>query len=434
MSRGKTIVVFIMLGLLATVLVSGIGFAQDQVQIARPFDGATVRETVNVLIPVSSIPVDGFISAYIDDRFCGGASSKSEDGQHYVYRWDTKVPLRGMDDSDIQQPRDGKHTIAVRAHDSMGMEIGKEKQIIVYVKNNASADMPAGGIKLRYDHRVGATNNYRFKYTMDLKEVGGAKSFTAATGEAIEGAEGTIRRSIEDIMPDDSALVRQKLTSTLMAYQRGQAVPASWVMPKSAYNVEDSTGHITYMMSSSSTGSPIAIDLPNLPTQKVRIGDTWSQADKVFRDVISGNGATLVATSTLEGLEWEGGYPCAKIKTTFSGRARIPFSQIITQPVSISGEMTIYFAYQLGKVVSATTEAIAQADVPQSVVSQLNQSATAQMGPSGNSVFGTGGIDPELAGNTMPGIPSGLGVTGATDQGQTVNVKLAIKQRLELAR
>jgi hypothetical protein len=381
MLRARYLIGIIFLVVLA-VLSSSVALAE--LEIKRPLDGATVRETVRVIVPAESVPMGGFISCYIDERFraavAASEQARTETGD-FVYFWDTKAENPDPDlPPDQRKARDGRHTITVQTYDAIGKSQGEPKTITVYVKNNASSDMPADGLKLRYASRVGLWNKYEFKYTLDVKSIQGATDVASSAGEAVEGAEGVIKRSIEDVLSDSTALVRQKQVGMVRVYQAGQAVPATWISPKAGYDVEDSMGKIISRITSTSPGTAVTIDLPNMPEYRIRIGDTWSQPEKVLRDAMTGEASTFNSTSTLEGLEWESGYPCAKIRTTFYGVARIPFSKSFREPVSMNGEMLTYFAYDTGKLVYCVTTVKAKTSVDPSVVNSLTQQRMPQGG------------------------------------------------------
>lgn len=418
MSRGKSLIALVILCGAALFSLSPSGSAQSVTRIARPVDGATVREIVNIMVPVSSIPEGGFITCIVDGRYQCATDSQSEDGKYYVYRWDTKAVEVSPETGEIKgRPKDGKHVIIAQAYDSQGKRTGQPTQVTVYVKNDASADMPSNGIKLRYKDVPGSANTYHFKYTEDIKSVEGATALAKAVGEAVEGAEGTVSRSIEDSVYGDSFLVRQKLADTLVLYYAGAPVAQPDFQPKSEYHVEDTTGHVTYIMSSSSPGTPVGIDLPILPAKPIKIGDTWVEPMKIFKYALTGESARMNTTNTLEGLEWEGGYPCAKIKTQITGSIRLPYSTLVTRSLSITGEATTYFAYRIGKLISFTVRANAEPEIESSAMSAAIQKIMTMKGATNS-----GDVANALSGGGSSGGPGS----------QTVKVKLEFKQVLEL--
>lgn len=418
MSRRKSVIGTVMLSCLVLLALSVSAFGQGMMRIARPMDGATVREVVNVLVPASAVPEGGFITCIVDGRYQCATGDLSEDGRYYVYRWDTKAVEVSPETGEIKgRPKDGKHVIIVQAYGLDGKKTGQAAQVTVYVKNDASADMPSSGLKLRYKSVPGSASRYHFKYLENIKSVEGATGLAKAIGDSVEGAEGVVTRSIEDKVYGDSVLVRQKLSKDLSFYYAGTQIPQPNLLIKSEYHVEDSTGHVTYVMPSSSPGVPIGVDMPILPSKAVKIGDSWVEPMKVFKYALTGESAKLNATSTLEGLEWEGGEPCAKIKTQFSGTVRLPYVTLVRRPLSITGEATTYFAYRTGKLISFSVRATAEPEIGSQVLNTwFQQIMTAR----------------NAAGSDVSAAPPAQATSGPGDQ--TVKVKMEFTQLLELVR
>ncbi len=404
MSRRKSVISAVMLSYVVLLAASVAAYGQGAMRIARPVDGATVREVVNILVPASAVPEGGFITCIVDGRYQCATSTESDDGRYYVYRWNTKAVEVSSETGEVKgRPKDGKHVIVVQAYSgSDGKKIGSPAQVTVYVKNDASADMPSNGLKLRYKNKPGTAAQYHFKYMENIKSVEGATGLAKAIGDSVEGAEGAVTRMIEDKVYGDSVLVRQKLSKVLSFYYAGTEVPKPDLAIKSEYHVEDSTGHVTYVMPSSSPGIPIGVDLPILPGKAVKIGDSWVEPMKIFKYAITGEAAKLNATSTLEGLEWEGGQPCAKIKTQFSGTVRLPYVTVVRHPLTITGEATTYFAYRIGKLISFSVNATAEPEIPtgtlntwfQQIMSAKNAGGEASAGSSGTGITGGSGDQP----------------------------------------
>ncbi len=394
--------------------------AQSAIRISRPLDGATVRETVNVLVPVSSVPQGGFITCMIDGRIKAATDGVSQDGNAFVYRWDTKAVEVSSETGEIKsRPKEGKHTISVQAFGADGKKTGKATQITVYVKNNASADMPANGLRLKYNNTIGSINQYHFKFTVSIKSIEGATALAKAVGENVEGQEGTVERSVEDRMDGDSVLIRQKLIDTLILYYAGTAIPQPDVA-KAEYRVEDSLGHVTYVMASSSPGIPIGVDLPIFPARPVKIGDTWIEPMKILRYALTGETARLNATSTLEGLEWEAGQPCAKITTQFSGMIRPP-STMLKEPINVTGTATTYFSYKAGKVVTFSVVAQAEPEIDSQALSSWFQQIMQAKKVAGG----------ETAAVDTYGTNTGAGTQNA---GAKAKVKMELRQTIQLVR
>jgi len=441
MSRGWWIMV---LALLVAMVVCAPGtlYAQSAIEIARPLDGATVRETVRVIVPASSVPSEGYVAVSIDGRRRSALAPDEESGA-YVYLWDTK----GLDpDANLppaqRQPKEGPHTITVQAFDAAGKKFGEPKQISVVVKNKASELMPASGMLLRYNRKVGPVSKYKFSTVSNLSDIAGAKELADTIGQAIEAAEYVVDQSTEDLRPDGTALVRQKPDGDIKIGSGGRMISIPNLKVKAAYRIEDGCGRTTGNIESIASGEKVVVELPNLPVQRVRIGDSWTEVDNVFQDWSSGSNMAMSVTSTLEGVEWQGGYPCAKIRSVYSGTKKLPSSTILTDAVPIRGERITYFAFQVGKVISTETTAIITGQVPRSTIGSLSEkimSAYTTKFPSLSSSGATGG-PPGGSGFNMPNEapPGGMfnspsdsfGGTGSTSD--TVKVTFEIKQKVEL--
>lgn len=348
--------------------------AQTQVKIARPLDGATVRETVRIMVPASSVPSGGYVSLSIDGRR-RSALAKDTESDTFVYEWDTKAldPDANLPMAE-RQPTEGSHRIAVQAYDAAAKKYGNPVEISVIVKNKASELMPASGLLLRYARKIGASSRIRFLSETNLKDISGARELAATVGQSIEAIDFIIAQSVEDIRPDGTALIRQKLDSAVKIGGAGRMMPVSkeTIKAKAAYRIEDGCGRTQGFIESRAQGEALVVELPNLPVQRVRIGDQWADVDNVFQDWASGSNMSMNCSSTLEGVEWEGGYPCAKIKTIFSGTKKLPNSTILTESIPMKGERITYFAFQVGKVISCETTVTLSVDMEQSAIGSLS--------------------------------------------------------------
>lgn len=408
MSRDRFFLAVRLLGVLAAVLLPALVYAQSGIRIARPLDGATVRETVNIMVPVSAVPAGGFVGFYVDGQFRCASSEQIRNDAYFVYRWDTKAtnPDTSLSD-DVRKPREGKHTVAVQAYDGpegYQRKVGSPATIVVYVKNSASMDMPAKGLKLAYSYKTGSTSKYQFRNTMTIQSIQG-DSTISASGDLTTGVQGTVTRNVVDLMSRSTAMIRQKLVGDLMQIAQGSAVPDRTRTYRSVYQVEDDLGHVDSVMASSAPGLGITVEFPVLPSRSVRIGDTWEARERVLRNVMTGKATAMKTVSTLEGLEWQGGYPCAKIRTVFSGEVKLPYTDVVTEPVSLNGEMLSYVAYKVGKLISAGCTVNAEATVDASALAGLKSRTT--IGTSGISVPGGMPGMPGMPGG-MPGMPGGM--------------------------
>jgi hypothetical protein len=447
----------------SAILAGMISAANAEIQLVKPVDGSTVRETVNILVPVSSIPPSGFVAYTIDGIFKAAMATKTPDGESFIYKWDTKALDISLPANE-QRVREGQHTIMVQACDAGGKVVGPQRQVTVYVKNQLNADMPSSGLKLRYRMKPGSKDKYAFRYVLNIKSIAG-KTDGADYLKDIEGAEGAIIRSVEDAMDDDSSLIQITPSGTLRTLSAGRSIPVT-LNETPYYCVQDGTGHADYSIKSSQSGQAVSLNLPILPAGKVKIGTTWRSRETVFKDILSGVSVDLPLSNKLESLEWEKGYPCAKIVSTFSGSVRVPFSKMVPGSVNVTGERITYFAYQTGRIVSSTTTATADADVSGNVVKGYSDALLPKkVEEAPRPAASRGGGNNRAPGMALPGgipMPPGMGgmeedmdrppvppmapsVDGMPEDGiipqagpgtpasvpETVNIKVEIKQYIE---
>ena len=80
MCRSRTAIA-VVIACVGVIALSLSAVAQSELRIVRPVDGATVRETVSILIPVSCVPMNptpGFIACSIDGVYEAASAEKSE--------------------------------------------------------------------------------------------------------------------------------------------------------------------------------------------------------------------------------------------------------------------------------------------------------------------------------------------------------------------
>jgi len=304
---------------------------------------------------------------------------------YFVYSWDTKLVDSNTDLPQAERmPRDGKHTIGVQACDRNGNRLGAIKKITVVVKNHlSSSDLPSREVRLRYKYKPETATKYAFECKIDLKSVRGKDpSVIRAIGEGIEGSTGVVKRFIEYVS-NGSAFISEDLLGIVRRYNGDRLVLDNSITSKQLYQTEDALGNYT-RLSTQSPGALVTVELPHLPDQPVGIGDVWRLKNKVFWNPIGAQAVEVQTRSVFEGLEWQQGYPCAKIRTVFSGSVSIPFSNIMTTPVQVDGETLTYFSYGLGKVISSTTKATATGSL---ATASIDSALRASL-PPGSSLFG----------------------------------------------
>lgn len=342
-----------------TLFVLDSAFAQTPFTIRRPPDGATVREKVNIDIPRDSIKPGGFVAFYIDDKFHSAQSPRENSGNNFTFVWDTKG-------SDIA---DGEHTIRAVLFDPAGdSTVAVEEKETSEIKLTVANKIKNGPttLTLRYKYRGGSL----MEYGRNAKSliVGGVSSNAMTTSDqTLNEMKSRLLLSVEDVRPrEDVALVRNKLTA-LSILEQGQETsfpvdqlsgsmyqelkPAS--QGRVGYETGTGVGTAEFLARGLSVNN--TLELPVLPDEPITVGKTWQSRGQ--RLDIPGLPPALqpkvTLTSKFEGLEWESGYPTAKIRQTYEGAAGkdMQFSGIdVTQP-TINYQRDIYVAYKSGTLV-----------------------------------------------------------------------------------
>jgi hypothetical protein len=106
---------------------------------------------------------------------------------------------------------------------------------------------------------------------------------------------------------------------------------------------------------------------PDLPAQKIKIGDTWSETDTI-NEISETEEVVMIleSTNTFEGIENVGGYECVKIVSQIHGpRNGTQNAQGITLTTKgdVEGVMTWYFAYKEGFFVKSIMESTAESSI-----------------------------------------------------------------------
>jgi hypothetical protein len=237
--------------------------------------------------------------------------------------------------------------------------------------------------------------------------------------------------AVEDKYPDQSAILRNKMTD-LTVRQGGQETEYPLEqLPKSLYQQVSPLGYVLYQNETPSfeqfaqLGVPVdtTLLLPKLPERPVRVGDRWvSSKERLDMPGTPPNQQPIVAMeSTFEGLEWEGGYPTAKIHQVFDsskGGFKTPksiiFGNIPVESPQIKYERDIYIAYRSGTLVKM----VRTMEVTGKSGSAAEGAGAAGMRGGGAAMMGSGG--PMAAGGLVGagGPPGGAAGYGSMMQQQ----------------
>ena len=319
---------------LATVLVAG-AFAQGTFTIRRPVDGSKVREVVKVRIPKNSIPEGGYIGVLVNGKFLEAVVPDVE-GDDYVYSLDTKA----------RKLADGPLSIeTVLYFYSQGAPMVLNRSSVNVVLDNSSSIQQSNpdGFLLRYkfvpgrEYTYNRTDSTVVSFVTQAQAQLGSRAAEIVLGQRDiryviahhnnYGSEGLLRfqalpekgkdyayiiTSGSDqptkFMADEMAPIFMRVTNT------GREVFSSWPQ----YFPLEGTAPV------SRTDLLALFPLGILPSRRVEVGDTWEAAipltnfDLEKAEVTEDFVENVTGRATLEAVEWEQGFPCAKIRSELS--------------------------------------------------------------------------------------------------------------------
>jgi len=135
--------------------------------LLRPKEGATVRETVKIMVPRRSVPPNGFASLFVDGVFHVAQAPPENSSKPVAFLWDTKAKLTDPTlPEDKRSVSDGEHQIEVRTFSDDG-KLAERAAVNVRVSNLLPI-RKGQPIYLGYRFKVGDATKYAYRY--DLKE------------------------------------------------------------------------------------------------------------------------------------------------------------------------------------------------------------------------------------------------------------------------
>ena len=319
---------------LATVLVAG-AFGQGTFTIRRPVDGSKVREVVKVRIPKNSIPEGGYIGVLVNGKFLE-AVVPDEEGSDYVYNLDTKA--RKLADGPLNI-----ETVLYFYTQGAPMVLNRSSVNVVLDNSSSIVQSNPEGFLFRYKFTPGREYTYNRTdqtvvsfVTQAQAQLGSRAAEIVLDEQNIRyiiahhnnyGSEGLIRfQALPEKGKDYAYIVTQlspepkKIMANEMApiYMRvtntGREVFSSWPQ----YFPLEGTSPV------SRTDLLAIFPLGVLPTRRVEVGDTWEASiplenfDLATAELSDDFIENLTGRATLEAVEWEQGYPCAKIRSELS--------------------------------------------------------------------------------------------------------------------
>jgi hypothetical protein len=194
----KTILGATVLGLAITMPMAA--SAQVPFKVARPQDGARVRETVRIQIPRTALTNVKYLALSVDGKFRAGlgvpspvfekngkAKSITTDVLAYdetsvSILWNTKTLTPDpKNPSLLEGVEDGPHAVEIIAFDGNNKRIGRQS-LTLEVDNKGGLRVPADGILLTYRFQVGDETHYSQK--TDVEYLGENKPAALGAGFA----------------------------------------------------------------------------------------------------------------------------------------------------------------------------------------------------------------------------------------------------------
>ncbi|MCH8275359.1 MAG: hypothetical protein IH851_11275 [Armatimonadetes bacterium] len=317
------------------ILVSS-ALAQAPFTIVRPIDGALVREVVEIQMPKGSVPRGAFIGVSVDGKFLvATVPVESEDKETIVYRLDTKA----------RNVEDGDHTIAVTLYVNIDgkPQIADRSEVNVHVGNHEGIEVPEDGLLINYKFVAGTESVYQVEHGVLVSTLTEVQNRIGGRAAELPVALERVRllHAIDDVKPGGIGLVRvqflpYKGKDYLVIQASGDTEPRKYMVDELApiWRLLEPTGKEMYADAPAwwgfadvgaggqrtAEGLFVPLPFPQLPAEKLAVGDTWPATILFGRgpvERIRDTGTSVdrqIARGTFESVEWEQGKPCAKLK------------------------------------------------------------------------------------------------------------------------
>lgn len=350
-------------------------FAQASFTISRPADGARVREKVRVQIPKGSIPPGGYIGVFLNDRFLEAVVPPLE-GRFHVYTLDTKA----------RNIPDGRVNLRVKLFVDFQDAPKKvdESSVNLTVANQANIPIPANGIRLRYRFNPGWEQRYTLtqrittsSITEGQNSLGGRAAeqdvdtqvirWLFSVDNAYGNGDGLMRIQPLPQRGRDYAIFTRLGETTPNQVFEDQMTPVYMRLTPTGNEVFGTIPPFIPVEGITGGNSPVnwfgVYPLPTLPDAPVRPGSTWAarfllgRIDEADRLNLNTLVRRVPARGEFVGVEWEMGFPCAKIKHTISeGRVSLDGRNLQQQgreftDDKITLEETVWFALDRRQIV-----------------------------------------------------------------------------------
>ncbi|RYG39908.1 hypothetical protein EON79_23515, partial [bacterium] len=145
------------IGTLTLAAAAGAAVAQSSFTLYRPYDGATVKEKVRILIPKGSIPSNGYVGFFLNGKLLE-ATKPPLKGKFYEYILDTKG--RGIADTEPGAPAK-LEAVLYAEYDNQPRVVDRSSvDINIFNRTRIPYKVPGAGIPLRYGWKAGAESVY----------------------------------------------------------------------------------------------------------------------------------------------------------------------------------------------------------------------------------------------------------------------------------
>lgn len=330
-------------GTLLLVLVGTLGTGAVGAQTMRvlsPEPDQTVRESVPISVPMSSVPTRGYLVIHVDGKFLA-AVTKPRTGSRITYLWNTKGK------KEEERVPDGRHDIRVQAVGPDQTPYGNAETVSVFVRNSVTS-APRSAV-LRYRFIPGNTQAYTTTVRVTQANVPQYAAWILTTRE--------IDDILYDVNPAGEAALREVIDPTSSENIQGQ-LQTFYLAGRSRRFFMNSSGSARQSASARRRAQRLGIrpEEPALPFMQLSptprsVGSEWKYPMRLapwYNHIESLQLAE--ADHKLVGFEWQSGRPTAKVQSKFDSTATT-LVEGQEQRFLVKGERITYFDWRNGRVV-----------------------------------------------------------------------------------
>ncbi len=330
--------------IIAVAMMAGAGSAMalTPVRISTPEPDSTVRGRVPIKVPVSAVPASsptpGYVIINIDGKF-QAAVARPKTSVAVTYVWDTM----GTPDTPGSRVSDGKHEIKASVVAQDGKLVGGTDRVEVFVQN--AVRTPPSQVALKYQFTPGTQRTWTEKIQIRQND------------QEIYRARVIMRITADDLLAGNVAMLRERIDQDSAQAEQGQPAPLMQAGQTVSFNALTNGGIIPGMRMRRTGQKPVMV-FPLLPPTPVKVGDTWTapvSLSPMFQGLQDLRLPAETSKHTLQGFEWQDGYPTARILTSFMGTAQMV---VLGTPAiyRVSGTRTTYFDWRKGIIVKMVDE------------------------------------------------------------------------------